>query len=177
MAISKQKKEQLLGWYAEKLSDGTTLIMTNYQGLTMSEITRLRRKIQGLGDDFRVVKNTLFKRALEEAGLPVPEDMLTGPTAIGFCRADIPGAIKALLDFARETKILQIKGGIMEGTIVAEEGVSSIADLPPREVLLAKVLGTLQAPGGRVAGAVAGVMRSLLYLLQVRAEQLEKQSA
>lgn len=177
MAISRQKKEQLLSWYAERLSKGTTLLLTNYQGLSMSEMTRLRRKIQELGDEFRVVKNTIFKKALEEAGFPVPEEMLIGPTAVGFCRNNLPGVAKALLDFARETKILQIKGGILEGQILNEAGVSSLADLPSREVLLAKILGTVQAPGSRVVGAISGLMRSLLYLLQARVEQLEKQSA
>ena len=177
MAITRKKKEQLVSWYEEMLSAGTALIMTDYQGLNMAEITRLRRKIQELGDDFRVVKNTLFKRALQESGWPVPEEMLTSPTAISFCRADIPGVAKTLLDFAKETKILRIKGGIMEGRILDEGGISAIAELPPREVLLAKILGTVQAPGSRTAGAITGVMRSLLYLLQARVEQLEKQAA
>ena len=124
-----------------------------------------------------MIKNRLMKYALEEAKLPVPEDLLEGPTAIGFCFEEAPAVAKVLVDFSKESKILVIKGGLLGDRIISADEVTSLAELPPREILLAQVLGTIQAPASGITRAIAGSIRSVLYVLKARVEQLEKQAS
>lgn len=176
MAISKEKKEALVAQYVDLFSGSEALIMTDYRGLTVADITRLRRKIWEGGGSFRVMKNTLLRIALQKAGLPVPAEMLEGPTAIGFCQGDVSSTAKVLLDFARDTRILQIKGGILGNLVIDAEQVSSLADLPSREVLLAQTLSGLQAPLIGFLSVLDATLRSMVYVLQARIDQLQEQS-
>jgi len=176
LAISKEKKEELLSWYTDLFSRSSAAILTDYRGLTMGDITQLRNKLREIQGEYHVTKNRLVKLALEEAGLPVPEDLLEGQTAAGFCFEEVPAVAKVLLDFSKESKILVIKGGILGDRIINADQVTALAELPPREILLAQVLGTLQGPAGGVTRAIAGGIRSILYVLKARVEQLEKQA-
>jgi len=177
LAVSREKKEQLVSWYTDLFSRSSAAILTDYRGLTMADISQLRRKLQETQSEYHVTKNRLMKLALKEAGLPVPEDLLEGPTATGFCFEEVPAAAKVLVDFSRESKILVIKGGILGDKIINADEVTSLAELPPREILLAQVLGTIQGPAGGITRAVAGSIRSVLYVLKARVEQLEKQAS
>jgi large subunit ribosomal protein L10 len=102
---------------------------------------------------------------------------LEGPTATGFCFEEVPAVAKVLVDFSKESKILVIKGGLLGDRIISADEVTSLAELPPREILLAQVLGTIQVPAGGISRAVAGCIRSVLYVLKARVEQLEKQTS
>jgi large subunit ribosomal protein L10 len=177
LAISREKKEQLVSWYTDLFSRSSAAILTDYRGLTMADITQLRRKLQEIQSDYRVTKNRLMKLALKEAGLPVPEDLLEGPTATGFCFEEVPAVARVLVDFSRESKILVIKGGLLGDRVISAEEVTALAELPPREVLLAQVLGTIQGPAGGVARAIASSIRSILHVLKARVEQLEQQAS
>ncbi len=177
MAISREKKEALVNQYVDLFSDSEALIMADYRGLTVANITRLRRKVREGGSSFQVVKNTLLGIALQKAGLPVPSEMLEGPTAIGFCQGDVSSTAKALLDFARDTKILQIKGGLLGSRVLDAEQVSSLADLPSREVLLAQTLSGLQSPLAGFLSVLNGTLRGMVYVLQARIDQLQEQSS
>jgi large subunit ribosomal protein L10 len=177
LAISKEKKEQLVSWYTDLFSRSNAAILTDYRGLTVADISQLRRKLQEAQSEYHVTKNRLMKLALEEAKLPVPEDLLEGPTATGFCFEEVPAVAKVLADFSKESKILVIKGAILGDRIISADEVTSLAELPPREILLAQVLGTLQGPAGGITRAVAGSIRSILYMLKARVEQLEKQAS
>jgi large subunit ribosomal protein L10 len=177
LAISREKKEQLVSWYTDLFSRSNAAILTDYRGLTMADITQLRRKLQEIQSDYRVTKNRLMKLALKEAGLPVPEDLLEGPTAAGFCFEEVPAVAKVLVDFSRESKTLIIKGGLLGDRIISADEVTALAELPPREILLAQVLGTIQSPASGVARAIASSIRSILYVLKARVEQLEKQAS
>lgn len=177
MAVSREKKEQLVSWYTDLFSRSSAAILTNYQGLTVADISQLRRKLQETQSEYHVIKNRLMKYALEEAKLPVPEDLLEGPTAIGFCFEEAPAVAKVLVDFSKESKILVIKGGLLGDRIISADEVTSLAELPPREILLAQVLGTIQAPASGITRAIAGSIRSVLYVLKARVEQLEKQAS
>jgi large subunit ribosomal protein L10 len=177
LAISREKKEELVTGYVESFSRSQAVILTDYRGMSMAELQELRAKLRPAEAKYIVVKNSLAKRALQQLDLPVPEEMLSGPTAIAFCHGETPAVAKMLQDFAKENKILQIKGGLMERRIFTADEVSTLASMPPREVILAQVLGSVQAPAGRVVGAVTGVMRNILYLLQAYAEKLEEQSS
>jgi large subunit ribosomal protein L10 len=177
LAISREKKEQLVSWYTDLFSRSSAAILTNYRGLTVADISQLRRKLQETRSEYHVTQNRLMKLALKEAKLPVPEELLEGPTATGFCFEEVPAVAKVLLDFSRESKVLVIKGGLLGDRIISADEVTSLAELPPREILLAQVLGTIQGPAGGISRAVAGSIRSILYVLKARVEQLEKQAS
>ena len=177
MAVSREKKEELVSWYTDLFSRTRAAILTDYRGLTVADMNQLRNKLRETQSEYRVTKNRLVKLALKEAGLPVPEDLLEGPTATGFCFEEVPVVAKVLVDYSKESKTLVIKGGLLGDRIISADQVTALAELPPREVLLAQVLGTIQAPASGVARALAGSIRGILYVLKARVEQLEKQAS
>jgi large subunit ribosomal protein L10 len=118
-----------------------------------------------------VVKNSLLKLALEQSGLPVPEEVMEGPVAVGYCFDEAPPVAKTIMDFAKETDILKIKGGILGPNILDVEGVKGLADLPPREVLLAQLVGAVQGPMSSLVSTLAAPQRELVQVLQARADQ------
>lgn len=172
MAISKKQKQVLIESYVEKLTQSQGVIFTDYRGLTVSQIETVRNKLREVNSPYHVVKNTLLRLALEKAGLPVPEEMLTGPVAMGFCYTELPATAKALMDFSKEFEV-KVKGGLLGDEVVDVEGIKTLAGLPPRDVLLALVAGSFQAPVSGLVTALGGILRSLLYVLQARKEQLE----
>jgi large subunit ribosomal protein L10 len=177
LAISREKKEQLVADYVDKLSRSNAIILTDYRGLTVSGMESLRAKVREAGGGYSIVKNTLAARALEAASLPVPEDLLQGPTAIGFAYEEVPAVAKVLEDFAKGTDILQIKGGVMEGRVLSASQISSLANMPPREVILAQLLGLIQQPGNGVAGVVSAAGNKLAATIKAYADQLENVGA
>ena len=177
MAVSREKKEQLVADYVDKLSRSNAVFLTDYRGLTVSEMESLRAKIREAGGGFSIVKNTLAARALEAASLPVPEDMLKGPTAIGLVYEEAPAVAKVLTDFAKDTEILQVKGGIMEGNVLSPKQISSLASMPPREVILAQLLGLIQQPGNGVAGVINAAGNKLAATVKAYADKLENEGA
>lgn len=177
MAVSREKKEQLVADYVDKLSRSNAVFLTDYRGLTVSEMESLRAKIREAGGGFSIVKNTLAARALEAASLPVPEDMLKGPTAIGLVYEEAPAVAKVLTDFAKDTEILQVKGGIMEGNVLSPKQISSLASMPPREVILAQLLGLIQQPGNGVAGVINAAGNKLAATVKAYADRLENEGA
>ena len=174
MAISKAKKEELLAGYREKLSRSQAAYLTDYRGLTVAEITQLRRKLGEVGSTYTVVKNTLAKSALKEAELPMLEDMLDGPVAIGFCFEDVVGPTKVLTDFAKEYKTFVIKGGLVDGKEVSADQIKAMADLPSREVILAWLVAAVQGPMSSLVTTLTAPLRDLAYVLQARADQIQE---
>ena len=177
MAISKQRKSELVTEYTEQLKQSQGIILTNYLGLSVNDISSIRRAMRPLGAKFQIVKNRLLLLALEEAGISVPGEWLIGPTAIGFCYDQVPPVAKTLKIAAKETKILQIKGGVLDKAVIEAAQVRAIADLPSRETLLAQALGTINAPATQIAGAVAGGIRQVLNVLQAYVDKLEESGA
>lgn len=174
MAISKERKEQLIEEYTEQLKESKGIILADYRGLTMANMTAIRQTLRPIGARSHVVKNRLLALALEELGLSVPDEWLAGPTAVGFCFEDVPAVAKALRDAAREYEAFQIKGGLVGSSVLTADEVSAIADLPPLEVLLAQVLGTISAPAGQIAGVVASSIRQILNVVQAYIDKLEE---
>jgi len=177
LAITREKKEELVAVYTDKLSRSRAVFLTDYRGLSVSEMESLRAKIREAGGTFLITKNTLAARALQAVGLPVPEDMLSGPTAIGFAYDEVPPVAKALTDFAKETDILQVKGGLLQSRILSPQDVTSLASLPPREVVLAQLLGVIQQPGNRVAGVINAAGNKLAATIKAYADKLEEAEA
>ena len=174
MAISKQRKAELVEQYVEQLQQSQGIILTDYRGLGVNDMSAIRRTMRPIGGKFQVIKNRLLKLALREAGMSLPEEWLIGPTAIGFCRDEVPPVAKALTDAAKNLEALRIKGGLLGMSVIEAEQVHVIADLPPREMLLAQVLGTINAPASRVAGVVASGIRQVLGVLQAYVDKLQE---
>jgi large subunit ribosomal protein L10 len=177
LAINREKKNQLIESYVEKLSRSRAIILTDYRGLTVIEMETLRAKLREAGGGYSIVKNTLVARALEEVGFSVPEDVLAGPTAIGFAYDEVPALAKAVNDFAKDTEILQIKGGVLDGKFLSPKQIGSLADLPPKEVVFAQLLGLIQQPGNRVAGVINAAGNKLAATIKAYADKLEGTAA
>ncbi len=174
MAISKEKKSKIVEDLTARLAGAQAAILADYRGLSVPEITRLRSELRQRGALLQVVKNTLTALALERANIPVPEDMLVGPTAIAFLSDDVAGPAKVLVGYANEMATFSIKGGLLGSRIISVEGVSGLASLPPRDVLLAQAVSGFQAPLRGLVSVLSGPMRGLLYVLQARTQQLEE---
>lgn len=172
MPLTREQKATILTGYVEQFSKSQALIFADYRGLTVAAVTALRAQIRESGNSFLVVKNTLAKRALEEAGLPVPEDVFFGPVAIGLCLADITSVSKAMNKVFSDTKLLDVRGALLGTTFVGPAQARGLADLPSREELLAKLLGSIQAPISGLVNVLSGPMRGLVNVLNGRKDQL-----
>jgi large subunit ribosomal protein L10 len=173
LAISREKKEQLIEGYVQQLNESEAIIVTDYRGLKVVEIQELRTKIREAEGGFVVVKNTLIRRALKEAGLPDLDGMLTGPIGVGFCNHNIPGVAKAITNFAKTHEALTIKGGVMGNQVLDGAVVKDLADLPSIEILRAQLLGLINTPASRLAGVIAGGVRQLVNVFNAYAEKAE----
>ena len=171
MAISRAKKEKMVADYVDKMSQSEALILTDYRGLSVAAISDLRRQLREVDGTFQVVKNTLFLRALEQAGLPIPDEHMEGPLAVAYCLGDAPPTAKALMGFAKEQDVLEVRGAIMGGNLLDAEAVKSLADLPPREFLLAQLVGAVQGPMSSLVSTLQAPMRELAQVLHARSEQ------
>ncbi|MBI5033597.1 MAG: 50S ribosomal protein L10 [Chloroflexi bacterium] len=176
MPITKERKEELVADLAQDLDKVQALIISDYRGLPTAELAKLRNVLRGKKAGLHVVKNTLMELALKRANMPVPEDLLEGPTVVAFCYQDIAGPAQAMNSFLKE-KELKVKGAIMGGSVLRGSEAEALATLPSREQLFGRLLGTINAPSSQVVGVVASGIRQVLYLLKARAEQLEKQGA
>src|SRR6195952_1903467 len=154
----------------EHFTGSSATVITEYRGLTVKQVTQLRR---ALGNDttYAVVKNTLTKLAASEAGVSIDDSLLTGPTAIAFVKGDPVEAAKGLRDFARTNPLLVIKGGILDGKTLSAAEVSKIADLESREVLLAKVAGAVKALPARAAGLFQAPLSQVARLVKALEEK------
>jgi large subunit ribosomal protein L10 len=173
----KADKERIVGELTERLKNTPTLFVADYRGLSVTEIDELRTKVLEHGARFTVVKNTLTKRAAEAAGADSLLALLDGPTAIAFIEADgdLVAVAKALADSARTTRVLAIRGGILDGNPISEGDVENLATLPPVEVLRGQTLGAITAPLMTVVGLIAAPVRDLIGLIDARIEQLQAQ--
>lgn len=175
MATSKGRKNELVGQYVELLQKSQGVILADYRGLTVARTEALRQVMRDNDAALRVVKNRLFKLALAQTGQTIPAELLDGPAAVAFCLGDVPPVAKALGEFAKTTAdVLVIKGGAMGGTIgLSAAQVKALAELPSREVVLAHVLGTINAPASQIVGCVASSIRQVLNVLKAYADKLE----
>ncbi|BCB01976.1 50S ribosomal protein L10 [Bacillus sp. KH172YL63] len=161
-----EQKQHIVGEISDKLKNSVSTIVVDYRGLDVSEVTELRKQLREAGVDFKVYKNTMVRRAAEEAGLEGLNEFLTGPNAIAFSSEDVVTPAKILNSFAKEHEALEIKAGVIEGTLTSVEDVKAIAELPNREGLLSMLLSVLQAP-----------MRNFALATKAVADQKEEQGA
>jgi large subunit ribosomal protein L10 len=172
--MKKEQKEQVVEELTARLKTAETLLVADYRGLTMPQIDELRTRLLESGARFTVVKNTLTRRAAEAAGADALLALLDGPSAIAFLEADgdMVAAAKALADAARETRVLEIRGGVLQGRAMSADEVESLAKLPPEDVLRGQVLGAIVAPLTTLAGLLNAPLQNLVGLIDARIEQL-----
>ena len=174
----RQKKVQQVDLLTDKLRKAKVAVLTDYRGLTVAQMQELRSRLRTADVEFRVVKNTMARRAAAESGNEALESELKGPIAIAFGYEDLGAPAKLLADFVRATRLkLEIVGGLVEGRVFGPEQIRQLADLPPRDVLLAQLLGTLQSPIAQLVGAVQAPVQELVGLLEARRKQLEAKEA
>src|SRR3954468_10533533 len=173
--MQKEDKERVVAELTEKLRTADTLIVADYRGLTMPQIDALRSRLIENGAKLSVVKNTLTRRAAEAAGADALLALLEGPSAIAFIEAegDAVAVAKALADSARETRVLEIRGGIMQGRPITAESIEELAKLPPLDVLRGQVLGAVIAPLSSIAALINAPLQNLYGLIDARIEQLQ----
>ena len=175
--MHRQEKERQVAELTERLRNSETLIVADYRGLTMPQIDQLRSKLLEQGVRFTVVKNTLTRRAAEQAGADALLALLEGPTAIAFLESggDPVAVAKALQDAARETQVLAVRGGVLEGKAITSEDVAELAKLPPVELLRGQVLGAITSPLHTIVGLFTAPLRDLVGVIDARIEQLQAQ--
>jgi len=170
LAISKERKQELVAQYQEWLNRSQALILVEYQGLTMKEFDALRAKMREAGAGFHIVKNTLGKLALKQAGWPVQEGQFEGDTAVVFAFEDAPSAAKAVAEFARTSEFFKVKSGYLNRQPISADGVKALAEMPPLPVMRAQLLGVLLAPAGKLVRTLAEPARSLAAVIQAHIE-------
>jgi len=171
---SKEKKAQVVDSVAEMLSRSSIVLVTDYRGLTVAEMTRLRRRLRGQGMDYRVIKNTLAALAAQKVERSALEELLVGPTAIAFSYGDVIPTVKSMLDYVKTSKsTLRIKGGLLGTRVLSTAELSALATMPPKEVLVARMLGNLQAPLYGLMYVLSANLRGLVTVLQARIQQQE----
>ncbi len=174
MSKAKEKKAIVIDHLKEEFAKSSIGILTDYRGLTGPEMTALRRRLREAKVEYKVVKNTLARFAAERAGIAELAKLLEGPVAIALGYGDITAPAKALLDYIRTTRsILAIKGGFTNHKLLSPADISTIYELPPREVLLARVLGGMQSPISTLVGVLSAPLRDFMGVLQGRMKQLE----
>jgi large subunit ribosomal protein L10 len=151
------KKQLEVNAVVEKMQAANSIVVVDYLGLSVEEVTELRKQLREAGVEFKVIKNTIMRRALDAQELDYHEEVFQGPTAVAFGMEDAVAPAKILSDFAKEAEALELKGGILEGKVLSKEEITQIAKLPNREGLLSMLLSVLQAPVRNVAYAVKAV--------------------
>jgi len=151
------KKETLVQAAAEKFESAASVVIVDYRGLTVEEVTNLRKQLRDAGVEMKVIKNSILSRAAKKVGLDGLDEVFTGPTAVAFSNDDVVAPAKIIDEFAKDAKALEIKGGVIEGKVSSVEQITALAKLPNREGLLSMLLSVLQAPVRNVAYAVKAV--------------------
>jgi large subunit ribosomal protein L10 len=146
-----------------RMDEASASIVSEYRGLSVAELGQLRAALAAAGGDYRIFKNTLVRRAIDGGEYQPLSEYLTGPSALTFVQGDVSAVAKALKDFARANPLLVIKGGLADGSLLSSSDLSALADLPPRDVLLARIAGALAAPMQQMAGLLQALPRDLAY--------------
>ena len=156
----------------EKMQRAKLAVITDYRGLSVRDLATLRRQLRGAEVDYTVAKNTLLRIAARSTGVQDADDLLEGPTGVAFCYGDIVAPAKALADFARTSRILNVRGALLDGKVIGADDVARLATLPPAERLRAEVVGAIGGPLAGFVGVLNGVLQSLVGTLEARSEQM-----
>ncbi|EGY80792.1 50S ribosomal protein L10 [Peptoniphilus indolicus ATCC 29427] len=170
-------KVQLVDEIKGKIESAQSIVLVNYRGLTVEEVTELRSKYREANVEYKVYKNTMMRRAFEELGQTEISEYLVGPSAIAFSLEDPVSAAKVTAEFAKEHEAFEIKSGIVDGKLISKEEVEGLAKLPSKEVLVAKLLGSMNSPIQGLVNVLNGNIRGLAVVLNAIAEKKEQETA
>ena len=171
MAITKEQKKELVKQYGDWLERSESWVIAEYTGMTMKDMDTLRSSVREAGGEFHVVKNTLVKRAFKNAGIDFEEEHFLGSTAIGFAFEDPPALAKAINEFAKESKFLNIKVGYLDKQMMSVAEVKALATLPPPPVMRATLLSTIMAPASQLVRTLAEPGRQVAAVLKAFSEK------
>jgi large subunit ribosomal protein L10 len=166
-------KVEVVAEVKTRVGEATASIVSEYRGLTTAELADLRESLAAVGGDYRIFKNTLVRLAIDGGDYQPLSEYLSGPSALTFVQGDISAVAKALRDFSRANPLLVIKGGLADGSLLSSGDLAALADLPPREVLLARLAGALAAPMQQMAGLLQALPRNMAYGISALIEQRE----
>ncbi len=170
MAV-RPEKEATVSQVREKFEKSVSVILADYRGLNVQEVTELRKKLRDAGIEYKVIKNTLTSRAAKDAKIEGLDQFLSGPTALAFSYEDPVVPAKILSTFAKDHKKLELKGGILEGKVLEKDSVKALADLPSREALLGQIAGLFQSPMRGLVTVLSGPLRNLAYATEAVRKQ------
>lgn len=166
-----ENKKAMVAQLVERLKNAQAGVLADYRGLTVEEDTNLRRKLREAGVEYTVMKNSIIRFAAREVGLEGLEDILEGPTAIATSTDDVISPAKVLNDFAKDNEAMEIKGGFVEGNVITVDEVKQYASIPSKEVLISKMLGSLQSPIGALARTLQAIVDNEAVPGQAKAEE------
>ena len=167
------EKKKLVQEVTEKMKEAKSLVVTDYRGLNVEEVTELRDQLREQGVEYKVIKNTLARMAAKDAEIEGLDELLKGPNAIAFGMEDAVSPAKVLSDFAEDHDILEIKGGLLDKEYIGPEKVKELADIPPRDVLLSMVLQGMKGPISGLVNALGDNLRKLVYVLNAIKDEKE----
>lgn len=175
MSNNLEVKKQVVTDITEKIKNAQSVVVVEYKGLTVEEVTGLRAKFREAGVEYCVLKNTLVRRALADLEISGLDELLQGPNAFAFSTTDAAAGPKIIKEFTEDGKkeSVKVKAGILEGKVLDTAGVKALADMPSKDVLIAKIMGSLNAPVTGIAGVMNATMRSLVYALEAVRKQKE----
>jgi large subunit ribosomal protein L10 len=171
LAISKERKDELMADYLEMIQRSQAIFLADYTGMSVAKMEALRGEVRKAGGAFHVTKNTILRYALEKSGHPVPADLLTGQVATGFVYSEVPGMAKMLTEYARKEEFLKLRGGILGHNVLSADQIDALAKLPSLDELRAQIIGLIRAPAQNVASAVASGVRQLVNVLDAYAKK------
>jgi large subunit ribosomal protein L10 len=169
--LNKQSKEALVAEFAEKLKQVKAAFLADYRGLDVDQANDLRNKLREAGVEYRVVKNTLLRLAARDTDAVCLDEYLSGPTAIAMATEDPVAPAKALVEFSKKHEVFELKAGMLDGKLLVLDEIRALAELPSREELLAKMLGSMSAPATNFVGVLAAVPRSFVQVLAAIKDQ------
>lgn len=173
MAISRERKEELVAQYTDLLNQSKAMFLVDYSGVSVAELEQLRAEVRKVEGAFHITNNNLLRLALEQSANPIPETVLVGQTAAGFAQGELPAMAKALVEFSDEIEAFVLKGGVMDGALLSIEQVEALAELPSLDELRAKILGLINAPARNIAWTVSSGVRQVVNVLNAYATREE----
>ncbi|MBK8024062.1 MAG: 50S ribosomal protein L10 [Chloroflexi bacterium] len=175
MAITRERKEDLVAIYRDILTNTDGFLVTEYRGLTVAKLDDLRNKLREASGTYSITKNTLFAIALKEGGWPVPEDLLLGPTAVAFGNGNLPAVAKVVQSFAKDnSELFIVKGGVMGTAIFGAKDLEAVASLPTMDELRAQLAGLIVQPAAQIAGLLSAATSQVVNVIQAYLDDRQK---
>ncbi|NDJ85973.1 MAG: 50S ribosomal protein L10 [Chloroflexi bacterium] len=165
MPISRSEKEAIVADYVNKLNDSQGIVITEYRGLTVNRFDEIRKKMRDVGAQYTVAKKTLFRIALDQVGMSAPDELISGPIAIGFAYDNLPGTVKALLDSTKDHELLILKGAVARTAVYNRDDLKTIAELPTMDELRATLAGTVVQPAAQLLSLLVAPQRDVVSVI------------